>query len=46
MIEKLLVTNVIVVIFAAEFPYQKMSVCFSPRDFKEVASRLREKRLF
>ena len=43
MIEKLLVTNGIIVIFAAEFRYQKISVCFSPGDFKEVAPRLRKK---
>ena len=43
MIEKLLVTNGIIVIFAAEFRYQKISVCFSPGDNKEVAPRLRKK---
>ena len=45
MIEKLLVTNGIIVIFAAEFRYQKISVCFSPGDFKEVAPRLRKKKV-
>ena len=43
MIEKLLVTNGIIVIFPAEFRYQKISVSFFPGDFKEVAPRLRKK---
>ena len=34
---------VLLLFFAAEFRYHKISVCFSPGDFKEVAPRLRKK---